>query len=42
LTSQIQTITFAAISPMVTIGKFRVGTLSLSGSTARGGYAISG
>jgi hypothetical protein len=27
---------------MVTIGKFRVGTLFLSGSTARGGYGING
>ena len=36
-----QTATFAAISPTVTTGKFRVGTLSLSGITGAGGYGIS-
>jgi hypothetical protein len=35
LTSQSQTATFAAISPTVTAGKLRVGTLSLSGSSLR-------
>jgi hypothetical protein len=38
--SQIQTTMFAAISPTVTRGKFRVGTLSLSGITEAGGYGI--
>ena len=40
LHSQIQTIELTTISATVTSGKLRVGTLSLSGSTERGGYGI--
>ena len=40
MNSQIQTAMFAAISPTVTIGNERVGTLSLSGNKQPGGYEI--